>query len=108
MLTHLGHPQEATPIKTDNSTANNFVYDNINLKKSKSWDMRVYWLRDRENQKQFRTYWKKGVENNADYFTKHHPTPHHQQMRSRYVIDKINHITNAFTMIKNICSNQNT
>ena len=59
MLQQLGHPQGPTPIKTDNSTAHNFVYDNINLKKSKSWDMRVYWLRDRENQKHFRTYWKK-------------------------------------------------
>jgi len=56
MLTQLNYPQEATPIKTDNSAANNFVYDNINLKKSKLWDMRVYWIQDTENQKQSRTY----------------------------------------------------
>ena len=54
--------------------------------------MRVYWLRDRENQKHFRTYWKKEIENNADYLTKHHPTSHHKDMRGKYVLDKLNHV----------------
>ena len=44
MLEHLGHKQPHTPIKTDNSTANSFVHDSIHLKRSKSWDMRFYWL----------------------------------------------------------------
>ena len=89
MLEALGHPQPPTPIKTDNSTAQGFVYDNINQKKSKSWDMRFYWLRDREEQKQFKIYWDKGSNNNADYQTKHHPTSHHKAIRSRYVKDLI-------------------
>ena len=49
-LDALGHPQPPTPIKTDNSTAHGFIYKNINMKRSKSWDMRYHWLRDREEQ----------------------------------------------------------
>ena len=35
MLQALGHPQPPTPLKTDNSTANGFVHDNIHQKHSK-------------------------------------------------------------------------
>ena len=48
ILTSLGHPQPPTPIKTDNATAAGFVYNNIHQKWSKSWDMRYYWLQDRD------------------------------------------------------------
>ena len=87
ILNALGHTQPPTPIKTDNSTAVGFTYDNINQKRSKSWDMRYYWLRDRTNQRQFDIYWEKGSLNNADYHTKHHSTKHHRGIRSRYVRD---------------------
>ena len=40
----LGNMQKPTPIRTDNYIATGFVYDNIHMKKSKSWDMRDYWL----------------------------------------------------------------
>lgn len=79
MLIALGHPQPPTPIKTDNSTAHGFVYDNINLKKSKSWDMRYYWLRDKEHQKDINFFREPGTQNNADYFTNHHATNHHRE-----------------------------
>ena len=41
------HLQPPTPIKTDNSTAQGFIYDNIHQQRSTSWDMQYYWLRDR-------------------------------------------------------------
>ena len=88
LLQALNHPQPPTPIKTDNSTANSFVHDNIHQKRSKSWDMRYYWLRDRSNQAQFNIFWDKGKNNHADYFTKHHPTKYHRAIRSKYVQDK--------------------
>ena len=50
LLKAIGHPQKTTSITTDNSTAHHFVYDNIHQKRSKSWDMKFYWLRDRVNQ----------------------------------------------------------
>ena len=97
ILEALGHNQPPTPIKTDNSTAVGFTYNNINQKRSKSWDMRYYWLRDRQNQKQFDIYWDKGTRNNADYHTKHHPTSHHRAIRSRYVQDA--DVNNALNML---------
>ena len=57
----LGHIQPPTPIKTDNSNATGFIYDNIHQRRSKTWDMRYYWLRDRSNQRQFNIYWDKGA-----------------------------------------------
>jgi hypothetical protein len=87
VLKQLGHPQQATPLKTDNSTAASFVHDNITQKKSKSWDMRFYWLRDRQTNKDFKIFWEKGETNHADYFTKHHTSQYHQDVRSRYVKD---------------------
>ena len=84
-LIAMGHPQPPTPIKTDNSTALSFVHANMKQKKSKSWDMRLNWLRDRKEQSQFHYYWDKGSNNDADYHTKHHPPKHHLQQRHKYV-----------------------
>ena len=88
VLTALDHPQPPTPVKTDNSTANGFIHDNIHQKKSKSWDMRYYWLRDRMTQQQFNFFWDKGSNNEADHFTKHFPASYHRIKRSRYVQDQ--------------------
>ena len=63
------HPQKPTLIRTDNSTATGFVYDNIHTKRPKSWDMRYYWLRDRMTQEQFKVYWKIGVNTVPQYTT---------------------------------------
>ena len=96
ILEALNHVQPPTPIKTDNSTAHGFTYDNITQKRSKSWDMRYYWLRDRQTHKEFDIYWEMGPNNYADYFTKHHPTKHHINIRSTYVHDVLNHLSNQF------------
>ena len=87
ILQALHHPQPPTPIKTDNATAHGFIYNNINLKKSKSWDMKYFWSRDRKNQQQFKHIWDYGDQNDGDYWTKHHPTNHHREMRPRYIQD---------------------
>ena len=47
--------------------------------------MRFHWLRDRECQEQFRIYWRPGKLNYADYWTKHHPTVHHQHTRKEFL-----------------------
>ena len=46
-LQGLGHPQARTEVITDNSTANSFVHSEMRVKRSKSWDMRYNWLRNR-------------------------------------------------------------
>ena len=93
ILTALNHPQFPTPIKTDNATANGFVHNNIHLRKSKTWDMRHYWLRNKETHKDIRVYWKRGINeedpNLADYHTKHHSLIHHKGVRPLYVRDQV-------------------
>ena len=53
MLTVLGHEQGPTPVKTDNQTASAFVNNTLKAKRSKTWDMRYFWLKDRISQAQF-------------------------------------------------------
>ena len=55
------------------------------MKKSKAFDMRYHWLRDRIAQKQFNLYWAPGKLNSADYFSKHHPPAHHRLLRYDYL-----------------------
>jgi hypothetical protein len=88
LLHALRHPQLATPLKTDNSTSNSFVqHANIKQRRSKTWDMRWNWLRDKATHQQLHMYWAKGTDNNADYFTKHHPPSHHLTTRPNYVLN---------------------
>ena len=62
------------------------INDNLKTKQSKSWDMRLHWLRDRMAQHQFRITWKIGSDNKADYFTKHFLPTYHQQVRRQYIL----------------------
>ena len=83
----------------DNAVTNGFIHKNIKQKRSKSWDMRYHWLRDKNLHKQFRYYWAKGEENEGDYFTKHHPPKHHIKMRSKYILK--NHLLTE--KLTNVC-----
>ena len=49
--------------------------------------MKLHWLRDDNNKQFFNVYWDKGIDNDADYFTKYHPTVHHRQQRPNFVQD---------------------
>ena len=82
ILEALGHKQNPTSVKTDNSTANSFVHATMRLKRSKTWDMRWNWLRQKEQQKMFKIRWEKGKNNKADLFSKHHDAAHHLKKRS--------------------------
>ena len=92
-LAELGHPQPPTPMKTDNTTAEGLANDTVKQKRSKDIDMRFYWIRDCVRQGQYHVYWRKAAFNRADYFTKHHPTRHHQNMRHEY-LHQSNHVHN--------------
>jgi hypothetical protein len=65
----------------DNSTAIGVTNLTNVLKKTKSMDLRLWWLRYQESQQQFRYYWDKGSHNWADYHTKHHPPIYHEANR---------------------------
>jgi len=85
-LTELGHPQPVTTIQTDNECANGIANDTVKQKRSKAIDMRFYWIRDRVRQGQFNVHWRKGTDNLADYFTKHHPPATHLSLRPTYLL----------------------
>jgi hypothetical protein len=85
ILEELGHPQAATPIQTDNMCASGIANDTVKQRRSKAIDMRFYWVKDRIKKGEFMVYWRKGSENDADYYTKHHFPSHHRLMRSRFL-----------------------
>ena len=86
ILEALGHPQHIIPVKTDNSTAAAFSNSTLKEKKSKAWDMRLYWIKDRVNNKEFHIYWEAGAKNFGDYFTKHFSPTYHQTIRPTYIL----------------------
>ena len=47
--------------------------------------MKWHWLRYNKVLEQLGVYWYKGTNNDADYFTKHHPPIRHNQIRPRYI-----------------------
>ena len=98
MLQALDHKQGPIPIKTDNQTASAFVNNTLKAKRSKTWDMRYFWLKDRVSQSEFIIYWDKGSNNHADYWTKHWPAKYHQQIRPTYIL-KGNHLQLTMNMI---------
>ena len=106
ILKALGHTQAPVPLKTDNKTAYGFVTDNIHQRRSKTWDMRWHWLRDKELANKIKNFWKKGTDeddpNYADYPTKHHPISHHRGVRSYYVKDQLCNIIINYNYISSV------
>jgi hypothetical protein len=100
-LQELGHPQPATPIQTDNKCAEGIINGTVKQRRSKAIDMRFYWIQDRAAQGQFLIHWKPGIENLADYFTKHHAPAHHQRMRPIYLHVPDNSTTTVTPQLSN-------
>jgi hypothetical protein len=76
----LGHPQPHTPMQTNNATAHVLLTNNILPKAPKAMDMCFHWLRCCDALSQFHYYLQPGMQNLADYFTKHHPATHHKSV----------------------------
>ena len=84
-LEEMGHPQPPTPVRTDNSTAEQIVNDPCKQQRSRAIDMRYHWLRDRIKQGQFKVHWAPAADNLADYHSKHHLPAHHRKCRPIYL-----------------------
>jgi hypothetical protein len=83
-LEEMGHKQGTVTITTDNKCAEGFANRTTKMKCTKAMDMCFYWILDRSDQRQYKVIWREGKSNRADYFTKHHPTEHHIEMRPIY------------------------
>jgi hypothetical protein len=84
-LVELGYPQQPTPILVDNTVAEGLANATINAKRSKSMDMRFFWLRDRVKRMQFLMKHIAGRWNIADFFTKPLPKEKFEQF-TPYII----------------------
>ena len=112
MLIALGHAQPPTPIRTDNSTAVSFANMTYTPKRSKSWDMRFYWIKDQVKDRVVYVYWDRGSRNRADYQSKHFPPSYHLKIRPDYIlkgfnvstlIQKVRHIINKTPVYARVC-----
>ena len=81
-LIEMGCPQTQMPIQTYKSTEVGFTNKTIVNKATKSADMTLWWIRDRESQEQFRYYWAPGSEDEGDYSTKHHLPIYNESKRA--------------------------
>jgi hypothetical protein len=84
-LIEMKHPQPATPIHTDNTTADGIVNGTVKRQRSRAMDMRYYWIVDQSDQGYFKVVWAPGLENLGDYPTKHHDAKHHKRVRPFYL-----------------------
>jgi hypothetical protein len=64
-LEEMGHKQPLTgaPLETNNSTADGILKAQARMKRSKAFDMRYHWLKDRIARKQFNLCWAPGKAN---------------------------------------------
>jgi hypothetical protein len=88
-LEELEHVQKCTPLITDNSTSAGFVNDTIKQRKSKSWDMRFHWLKDKVDDSSFQVHWESGKYNKPDYITKHWSPIYHHRIHPVYMANSI-------------------
>jgi hypothetical protein len=91
-LVKMGWLQPRMPIQTDNATAVSIINLTIVPQKTKSMDLRLWWLCFRESQQRFRCYWDKGSHKWADYHTKHHPPIYHKAKRPIHAVQQPNYL----------------
>jgi hypothetical protein len=89
MIDELGHAQPATPLQTDNSTADGIINGTVKQQRSKAIDTCFHWVGDLTNQQgHFNIFWTPGHDNLGDCFTKHHPLSHHRLMQPVFLHEK--------------------
>ena len=84
-LANLGHPQPKTPVHCDYATAVGIANNTVKCQRSRSMEMRYFWVGDKETQEIFELLWHLGLENLADYQSKHHAGSHHAAVRPYYL-----------------------
>ena len=81
----MGHPQPNTPIHCNNATAVGIANNTIKRQRSRSMEMRFFWVRDKIAQEMYDLQWHPWQENLADYQSKHHIRSHHAAVRPWYL-----------------------
>ena len=81
ILEELGHPQPPTPIHCDNKTTVGIANDTVKRQRSRSMEMRYFWIVDQVTLQYFKVGWYPGQEILADYTSKHFEGRHHINVR---------------------------
>jgi hypothetical protein len=76
-LKDLGQPQPKTPVHCDNATAVGIASNTVKRQRSRLMEMRFFWVGDKVAQEMYDITWQPGMENLADYHSKHHIGSHH-------------------------------
>ena len=84
-LNDLGHPQPRTPVHCNNATAVGIANNTVKRQRSRSMEMRFFWIGDKKAQNIYGISWHPGQENLADYQSKHHAGAHHRNVRPWYL-----------------------
>jgi hypothetical protein len=84
-LADMGHPQPKTLVHCDNTTAVGIANNTIKQQRSRSMEMRFFWVGDKEAQDMIALRWHPGQENLADYQSKPHVGSHHIAVRPWYL-----------------------
>ena len=87
-LEELGHPQPPTPIHIDNTCVVGIVNNTIKRQRSRSMEMRYFWLLDGAAQKYFSFLHHPGQENLGDFQTKAFTSKDAQHAQPFYVHEK--------------------
>jgi hypothetical protein len=81
----MGHRQPKTPVHCDNATAVGITNSTVKRQRSRSMEMRFFWISDKCAQDMYALHWFPGQENLADYQSKHHANAHHTKVRPWYL-----------------------
>ena len=87
-LKDLGHPQPPIPVHCDNATAVGIANNTIKHQRLQAMEMKYFWTCEKDTQKVFSFKWHPGMENLADYQSKHHTGGHHTAARPYYLHEK--------------------
>ena len=81
----MGHPQPNMPVHCDNATAVGIANNTIKRQRSRSMEMRFFWVGDKIAQEMYDLKWHPGQENLANNQSKHHIGSHHAAVRPWYL-----------------------
>ncbi len=87
-LEELGLPQPKKPIYCNNATADGIGNNIVKQQRSRSMEMRYFWMCNKVAQDAYDVKWHPGQENLTDYQSKHHVGAHHHTVCPWYLHEK--------------------
>ena len=85
LLIDMGYPQPPTLLTCDNETTVGILNETMKPIRSKCYDNRYFWLRDRIRHKQITLTWQSGKTNFADFFTKLHSLSYFEKEKLKFI-----------------------